>query len=61
MEYSELKKGWFANVEFFVGDFTDGITEGFKTATPYGDVTDSQFVLPTNSPRDSNRNLRAMT
>jgi hypothetical protein len=61
MEYSELKKGWFADVKVFAGDFTDGITERFKTATPYGDVIDSPFELPTDSPRDSNRNLRAVT
>jgi hypothetical protein len=24
------KKKWFADVEIFVGDFTDGITEEFK-------------------------------
>ena len=55
------KKRWFADVEVFTGDFTDGITEGFKTATSYGDVTDSLFELLTKSPRDSNRNLRTVT
>ena len=45
----------------FAGDFTDGITEGFKMAAPYGDVTDSPFELLTNSPRDSNQNLYAVT
>jgi hypothetical protein len=58
MEYSEFKKkGWFADVEVFAGDFTDGITEGFKTSALYGDVTDSPFKMPTESPRDSNWNL----
>jgi hypothetical protein len=46
------EKGWFADVEVFAGDFTDRITEGFKTAAPYGDVTNSPFELPTESPRD---------
>ena len=45
----------------FAGDFTNGITEGFKMAAPYGDVIDSPFVLLTNSPRDSNQNLYAVT
>jgi hypothetical protein len=54
------KKRSFADVKVFAGDFTDGITEGFKTAAPYGDVTDSPFELLTDSPRDSNRNLRAV-
>jgi hypothetical protein len=48
-------------VEVFAGDFTDGITERFKTAALYGDVTDSPFELPTKSSRDSNRNLRTVT
>jgi len=61
MKYSELKKRRFADVEVFAGDFTDGITEGFKTAAPYGDVTDSPFEMPTESPRDSNRNLCTVT
>ena len=33
--------------------FIDGITEGFKTPAPYGDVTDSSMKMPTESPRDS--------
>ena len=52
MKYSELKKRRFADVEVFAGDFTDGITEGFKTAAPYGDVTNSPFELPTESSRN---------
>jgi len=56
-----IKKRRFADVEVFAGDFTDGITEGFKTATPYDDVTDSPFEMPTESPRDSNRNLHTVT
>ena len=40
-------------MKVFAGDLTDGITEGFKMTAPYGDVTDS--------PRDSNRNLRIVT
>jgi hypothetical protein len=43
----KIKKRWFVDVEVFAGDFTDGITEGFKTAAPYGDVTDSPFEMPT--------------
>jgi hypothetical protein len=48
-------------VDVFAGDFTDGITEGFKTADPYGDVTASQFNMPTESPRDSKRNFHTVT
>jgi hypothetical protein len=48
-------------VEVFASDFTDGITEGFKTAAPYVDVTDSPIEMSTKSPRDSNRNLRTVT
>jgi hypothetical protein len=54
MEYSELKKRWFTDVEVFAGDFTDGLTEGFKTTAPYGDVIDSPFEMPTESLRDLN-------
>jgi hypothetical protein len=54
MKYSELKKKKrFADVEVFAGDFTNGITKGFKTAAPYVDVTDSPFEMPMESPRDS--------
>jgi len=48
-------------VEVFAGDFTDGITEGFKPAAPYSDVTDSPSELPTESPRDSNRDFCTVT
>ena len=48
-------------MEVFAGDFTDEITEGFKTSAPYGDVTDSPFKMPTESPRDSNWNLRTVS
>jgi len=48
-------------VEIFAGDFIDGIIEGFKTADLYGDVTDSPFEMPTELPRDSNRNFRIVT
>jgi hypothetical protein len=47
------KKKRFADVEVFAGDFTNGITKGFKTAAPYVDVTDSPFEMPMESPRDS--------
>jgi hypothetical protein len=46
MEYSELKKKQFADVEVFARDFTNRITEGFKMAALYGDVTDSPFEMP---------------
>jgi len=48
-------------VEVFTGDFTDGITEGFKMVASYGDVTDSPFEMLTKSLRDLNRNLRIVT
>jgi hypothetical protein len=61
-EYAELKKKkWFADVEVFAGDFTDGITEGFKLVAPYNDVIDSSSELLTESPRDSNRDLHTVT
>ena len=41
--------------------FTDGITEGFKTSAPYGDETDSPMQMPTESLRDSKRQLRTVT
>jgi len=55
------KKKRFADVEVFAGDFTNRITEGFKMAALYGDVTDSPFEMPMESPRDSNRNLHIVT
>jgi hypothetical protein len=33
-------------VEVFARDFTNRITEGFKMAALYGDVTDSPFEMP---------------
>ena len=42
-------------MEVFASDFTDGITEGFKTAAPYVDVTDSPIEMSTKSPRDSKK------
>jgi hypothetical protein len=41
--------------------FSNGITEGFKTAAPYGDVTGSPFKMPTELPRDSKRQIRTVT
>jgi len=40
---------------------TDGITKGFKTSAPYGDVTDSSMKMPTESLRDSKQQLRTVT
>jgi hypothetical protein len=56
-----IKKKRFPDVEVFTGDFTNRITEGFKMAALYGDVTDSPFEMPMESPRDSNRNLYTVT
>ena len=44
----------------FTDDNADGITEGFKTSAPYGDVTDSPMKMLTESPRDSKRQLRTV-
>jgi len=55
------KKRWFADVEVIGGIFTDGITEGCKTLAPYGDVADSPMEMPTDSPRDSKRQLHITT
>jgi len=41
--------------------FSDGITEGFKTAAPYGDVTGLPFKMPTELLRDSKRQIRKVT
>ena len=41
--------------------FIDGITEGFKTPAPYGDVTDSLMKMPIELPNDSKRQLRTVT
>jgi len=43
-------------VEVFAGDFTDGITEGFKLAAPYSDVIDSPSELPTTTRKSDNIN-----
>jgi hypothetical protein len=39
-------------VEVFAGDFTDGITEGFKRGALYSDVIDSPSELPMESPTE---------
>ena len=41
--------------------FTDKITERFKMSAPYSDETGSSMKMPTESPRDSKRQLRTMT
>ena len=41
--------------------FIDGITDGFKTSAPYGDVTDSPMKMLTESPRDSKWQLLTVT
>ena len=41
--------------------FTDGITDGFKTSAPYGDVTDSPMKMLTESLRDSKWQLLTVT
>ena len=61
MDYLELKKRQFTDVEVFAGDFIDRLTEGFKPIASYSDEIDSPSVLPTKSPRDSNQNLRIVT
>jgi len=43
------KKNRFADVEVFASDFTDRITERFKSGSPYSDVTDSPSELSTES------------
>jgi len=47
------KKGGSLTWRFLRVIFIDGIVEGFKTATPYSDMTNSPFKMPTKSPRDS--------
>ena len=37
-------------MEFFAGDFTHKITKGFKSGSPYNDVTNSPSELPMESP-----------
>jgi hypothetical protein len=39
-------------VEVFAGDFTDGMTKGFKPRSPYSDVTNSPSELPMESPTE---------
>jgi hypothetical protein len=48
--YRFFKKMWFADVEVFAGDFTYGITEGFKQGSPYSGVTNLPSELPTEPP-----------
>jgi hypothetical protein len=48
-------------VEVIAVFFIDGITEGFKTPAPYGDVTDSLMKMPIELPNDSKRQLRTVT
>ena len=38
-------------MKVFAGDFTDRMTEGFKSGSPYSDVTDSPSELPMKSPK----------
>ena len=46
------KKRRFVDVEVFAGDFCDGITEGFKMAALYGEMTGSPFKMLTELSRD---------
>jgi hypothetical protein len=39
-------------VEIFAGDFTNGMTKGFKPGFPYSDVTNSPSELPMESPTE---------
>jgi hypothetical protein len=39
-------------MKVFAGDFTDGLTERFKTGSPYSDVTNSLSKLLTESPTE---------
>jgi hypothetical protein len=41
-----IKKRRFADVEVFAGDFTDGITEGFKSEASYSDMINLPLELP---------------
>jgi len=40
---------------------SDGITDGFKMAAPYGDVTGSPFNMPTELPRNLKLQIRTVT
>jgi len=55
------KKGGLLTWRLLQVFFTDGITEGFKTSAPYGDVTDSPMKMPIESPRDSKWQLHTVT
>jgi hypothetical protein len=48
--YRFFKKKQFDDVEVFGGDFTDGMTEGFKLGSPYSDVTNSPSELLIEAP-----------
>ena len=54
------KNGLFADLEVFASDFIDGLTKGFKSGDLYSDVTDSPSDLPTESLRNSNRDLHTV-
>jgi hypothetical protein len=58
MEHIEffLKKQY-DDVEIFAGDFTDGMTEGFKSGSSYSDVTHSLSELPTDYKRIYRQNV----
>jgi len=61
MECWELKKeGGSLTWRLFRVLFSDGITEGFKKSASYGDETGSPMNMPTESPRDSKRQLRTV-
>ena len=51
-KYSEFKKKKAVRVELFTGDFTNGITEGFKPESPCSDVTNSLSELSMESPTE---------
>jgi hypothetical protein len=46
------KKKQVDDVEVFGGDFTDGLTEGFKWESPYSDMTPSPSKFPMESPME---------
>jgi hypothetical protein len=47
--YRILKNKRFDDVEIFIGDFTDGMIEGFKPGSPYSDVTNLLSEWPMES------------
>jgi hypothetical protein len=61
MESSELKKRRSLTWRFLRVIFADGITDGFKTAAPYGDVTGSPFNMPTELLRDLKLQIHTVT